>query len=437
MQYPDCDLYQKPSICNRYIELFRLEHNEHYLGADVKAKRAEFDALMPEEYHTHRIVWLAIKWKDVLNGNDDLGFPGVELSDRLAATEKKNEVYQAWLLFAKWQRDEHGPTVKRLLYERHKAMEECRQDGEHNPSLADFSTVNGKKRLNVPEQNPHNEATSVAFAMRTFEKIPNMDMEHRKAVFEAIAEAKHYTRNSDHWDSRLNKALVRININNPEPPDPIEDFNTYTKIGGASVVITSPKVAFTVTRSEETYVYKDFGIDHFSGDFSHLCDGECTAATAPVSSAVAYFWNLTNDLDDVKGLLDANKSFLTCRYNYNTAGNFLILLEEVNSGTFYNDLYVGALNTHYWFTIGRDEAIGSFGQLENLIHSDVDRITLLDTLAVLLHTSKKNFRYQMSLNTYNNGAAASTITGYIQNLDLQEVAAGSPWHYYTQQQIGG
>ena len=93
MKYPNTTFAgQKVSICNRYIELFRDEHNAHPLGITVRSLRAELDALMPEAYHSHRIVWLATKWRDVVNGNEYLGFPGLPLDAQLEATAKKDEI---------------------------------------------------------------------------------------------------------------------------------------------------------------------------------------------------------------------------------------------------------------------------------------------------------------------------------------------------------
>ncbi len=165
MKYPNTTYAgQKDSICNRYIELFRLEHNTHPLRAIAKSLRDELDALTLGILSDHRLAWLRIKWKDVLNGNDKLGFPGFPPSLHVLITAKKDEAYQAWRSFAKWQREEHDVTVKMLLRERRKAMEECRQDNAHNPTLSDFVIANGKVMLNVPAQNPHNESTNIAFA---------------------------------------------------------------------------------------------------------------------------------------------------------------------------------------------------------------------------------------------------------------------------------
>ena len=408
---------QKAVICNRYIELFRQEYNSHPLGAAFKPLRAEFDALMPEAYHTHSIVWLAIKWKDALNGNAKLGFPGVPLDNRLAATAKKDEVYQAYKMFAKWQREEHNATISMLMHERHKALEECRQDLTHSPTLEDFS-ANGKRRLNVPSSN---EATNMAFAIRAFETIPNMDNEHREAVFNAIAEARRFTRDSDFWDYKLDKELVRTNVTMPAPPDPKENYPTYAKTdpNNRYTVATNQITVTGQTRNESSYVYDDKGTGHFSGDFSHLLDYQ-SGTYSGTGVATILPWMMANDVGDGFTLQVGAKSHLRMQNNKTSTTDTMFIVEVNGIGSF-NDSSLLTYGGLFYYNPDRDETIGSFGQFRCFIHSDPDRINLFDTLGILLHGSKKDYDLIYGVSSYNSGST-DILDAIVRNLDLQEVA---------------
>ena len=422
MEFPQTTFAgQKVSICNRYIELFRQEANEHPSGVKARSLRAELNALMPEAYNGHRLIWLRIKWKDVLSGNAKLGFPGVDLDKRSAATIKKDETYQALNIFYKYQREEAKVTVKNLLYERHKAMEECRKDTFHNPALADFKRVNGKLTLDLPSKNPMNESTNIAFAMRAMEKLDSsMDDEHRHAIGKVLADMKQKGYTSTTWDNKIDKELVRVNISMPAPPDPLEDFTTYTDDDplGHTAITSSTIVGTGITRDERTLVYDDKGINNFDRNFNILVDTSISSVTG-FSACVS--WALTDDIDDINTLINANKSFLRLQHNSGTT----YILIETHLGTQYSDFNAGLIDGQtYYNDIDRDEDIGSFGQLDNEIFSDSDRTLSVDILSVLLH-AKLDLRYVFGLMSGDdNNAGSCNLT--VSNLDLQEVAVFNP-----------
>lgn len=433
MIYPNTTFAgQKVIICNRYVEQFKQEAISHQSGIDARALRAELNALMPEAYHGQRLIWLDIKWQDVLNGSESLGFPGVPLGAHLSATEKKNDGLSSLKAFYKYQREISSPTIKRLLYERHKAEKECEEDITHNPSLSHFKRENGHLTLDVPSKNPRNEATNTAFAIRALKLNPSMDDEHRQAVLIALGETRKDTRNSDFWDNKLDKENVRININLPEPPDPIEDFTTYTEFDPLSkVAITSSTITGVgMSRDEDTYVYKDKGAGHFSGDFTQLVD---ITIDNVVNSGAAVGWAMTNDIDDVRGLVVANKSFLYMSFLSGTAA-FLI---ESATGTLHSDFTVSLTEGQIsYYTLDRDEGVGSFGQLSCLIYTDVDRTIPLDSLSVLLH-AKLDLRYIFGLNTTDDNDPIRLIDITVSNLDLGEaVAFQAAWARNSNQIIG-
>jgi hypothetical protein len=196
-----------------------------------------------------------------------------------------------------------------------------------------------------------------------------------------------------------------------------EDLTTYTEVDpNARITVTAARSSFVgLTRNEDAYVYYDKGVNHFNGDFEHLLDVYLDSADA---YGIAVVWALTNLVDDWKGIIDAAGDALTFQL-YFDATNYNFILRETDAGVLSGDTYVGAIDTPYYLKIVRDESVGTYGTLYAYIYSDAARTTLLDTLSVTLNTSKKDFRYVYVTQTYND-ARTETITGYVENLDLQE-----------------
>lgn len=418
MIYPNTTFSgQEITICNRYAELFLREANEHPKGIEARALILELNTIIPEAYHDHKLIWLNIKWKDVLNGNEALGFPGVNLDVRLAATTKKDETLVALREFQKYQREENHPTIKRLLHERDKAAQKCRQDTTHNPNLASFKRVGGKLTLDVPSKKPHNESTNAAFAMRAMELIPDMDNEHRTAVAEALGDANERTKKSDFWDNKLDKELVRLNVNLPEPPDPPEDFTTFIEEDplGKVTITASTVTAISISRNERTLVHKAVNI---TGDFSHTFAATMSNNVAVGNCSV---WALANVANDSVSLIAANEDLLAVLYSNSS----YLYITESDGGTVYFD-FVASLTqgVKYYHNPARDESIGSYGQFSNMVYLDVNMTNLVVSLSVLLHSSKKDFIKVFALMSYDDNQGARTLDLEVNNLDLGLVDNG-------------
>ena len=203
----------------------------------------------------------------------------------------------------------------------------------------------------------------------------------------------------------------------------IEDFTTYIEVdSGSSLTVTSSTITgSTVTRTEDALVYKDKGVNHFDGDFTHLIDLNTSSVA---SFALAVSWALTNDIDDLKALLDGNKDFIYIQHQVGTQ----YLLSERFSGSTFFDFATLTDGQTYYVTINRDESIIPHGQLSCFIYSDSGRTTLVDTLLLALH-AKLDFRYVYGIMSFNDGNAGSTdIT--ISNLNLQEAIEISGFPFF-------
>jgi hypothetical protein len=195
---------------------------------------------------------------------------------------------------------------------------------------------------------------------------------------------------------------------------PLEDFTTYTEVDPNNrFTVTATKVDVVgLERNEDAYVYADKGVDHFDGDFEILFE---TFANSGASAFMAHAM-MSNFIDDYEGHRAANESFLAVDRD---GAEDIILVERDGAGQFPD---VSSRTVGPWYCIfERDESVGSFGTMYCFIYSDSDRLTLVDTLSIALHTSKKDFRYYYVANSVNDGNVLP-FTGYSQNHDLQEIS---------------
>ena len=197
----------------------------------------------------------------------------------------------------------------------------------------------------------------------------------------------------------------------------LEIFTTYTEVDPNSrIAVDATRITFTaLTNSEEAYVYKDFGVNHFDGDFAHYVT--VFYSSHDQNQPVATGWVLANDIDDVRGLLIGNKDAFFIRAFVATGGQFRIDLNESDGGSLATDTADLSISTIYYLKLARDESVGSFGQLQCVIYSDAARTTVVDTLSLTLRTSKKDFRYLYPLSVWKSGDA-DAATGYFENLEL-------------------
>ncbi len=167
-----------------------------------------------------------------------------------------------------------------------------------------------------------------------------------------------------------------------------------------------------LTRNEDAHLYWDKTVGHFSGDYEHLF--ECQIDSGADSGGGAAPWGLSNDIDDLNGLV-ANSKDAHFAWIFNNVGTYTIDLYEFIGGTVYSDRFTGAADTHYYCKSRRDETGGT---LQLFIYSDSARTILLDTLVVSLHENE-DFRYVWAVNSGNISAIAA-MDDFSQNLDLQE-----------------
>jgi len=197
-----------------------------------------------------------------------------------------------------------------------------------------------------------------------------------------------------------------------------QDLTTYTEVDPNSrLTVTDSKVDVVglLRNDGDTHVYKDLGIDYINGDYSNLFEVFVSAGDA---GGLFINWMLSNDIDDWNGLESANNPYHGL-YVTVVNGTIQFILKESVGGVGYQDSSIAlALSTLYYITVERKQSVGDYGTLYAKIYDDAGRTNLLDTLTVTLHI-KQNFRYIFAMNSayFDN---ANSITGYTQNLDLNE-----------------
>ena len=212
----------------------------------------------------------------------------------------------------------------------------------------------------------------------------------------------------------LTLPLLQINLIPTVKANPtLEDFTTYTEkddSGRISLVGTN-HIDTTISCNEDAWLYKDKGTAYF-GDFEHKIAVKSTL----LSYGRYAVWALTNDVDDIKGLMTAEK---TCVYvlSYPTSSTvYRIALHEQYGANDYSDVSVNlAYATWYYLTIKK---VGT--ALTCKIYSDEARTDLLDTLSLTLQANH-TFRYIFPVNSYNYGNTGR-VNDNIENLEFREAA---------------
>lgn len=197
----------------------------------------------------------------------------------------------------------------------------------------------------------------------------------------------------------------------------LEDFTTYTEVEPDDrIQVTPNNINIRHIDQEDSYVYKDLGVDYFAGDFEHLFEFVIhVMATGTQCWANA----LTNVVDDLYNVRQAN-DLLGVRFDRAGAGYRVILYETV-AGASAIDQHSGlALFTRYFVRFKRDEAVGTYGTLYcDVYPTEADRTNEANAVCNLTLTlrEKEDFRYCFACSSIDEGSAIEGRS-QIANLDI-------------------
>ena len=203
----------------------------------------------------------------------------------------------------------------------------------------------------------------------------------------------------------------------------LEDFTTYTEVDPNSHIglVGTNHVDFKAYRNEDAYLYKDKGAGHFT-DFDHKIDARINSETG---NNYPYVWSVTNDVDDIKGLADAHKSFIGIIIGYSSG--YKIQIEEYywdgsTEHDYTSSYFTPTAGTWYYFWIHKAGTAFTLEIYDTAAHRDAHGSTgRLATLSLTLHENTSK-RYVFVANTYNDAVGTNTDLD-IENLDLQEGGA--------------
>jgi hypothetical protein len=181
----------------------------------------------------------------------------------------------------------------------------------------------------------------------------------------------------------------------------------------SKITIAENELVFAnVNMLENATVQKDFGVDHFSGDFTERFKIKITSASA--TGVRAYVWALTNSQDNMRSLITGNGDYLGLFSWLAGGGVYYLGLEEVLAGSSSQSSVAIAKDAEYYISIIRDESIGTYGRLTLNIYSDSARTSLFGSTYLTLR-AKKDFRYKRAFGSYASGNP-STISGIISHI---------------------
>lgn len=190
-----------------------------------------------------------------------------------------------------------------------------------------------------------------------------------------------------------------------------EDFTAYTEVDPSSdlTVDTNSIVVDTMTRGVDAGVYKDFGVDHFTGDFTFTWDFNFESSNGGSDSAASVFaltqnYLLTRDARDV-----GNNGFDI--YISASAPNIITFLRDWQNDSADQTSEIYPPPKRFWFTLTRS---GTSIALQ--IHTDASRTTLYDTLNIN-QSSAHAYRYLYPLSSLSSAWRPDhQITGTIRDL---------------------
>jgi hypothetical protein len=195
----------------------------------------------------------------------------------------------------------------------------------------------------------------------------------------------------------------------------VENFSTYTEVDSASdITVTATKIdVSSMRRDADSGVYNTIGAGHF-GDFEHLITLYITAT--PDYGAYAGFWAVTNGQYTAQDMTDATTGMLCYLFENGGDAEELYITDNTNTN---NDVMTINPGASYYLTIAR-----SGTTLTCEVYSDSGRTSLIDTLSITCGTGT----YSTIASGFSRDSSSfvpdAVATWYVENLDLQEAAAG-------------
>ena len=198
-----------------------------------------------------------------------------------------------------------------------------------------------------------------------------------------------------------------------------EDFTSYTEVEPDDrIQKTANHIDFYCRRDEDAYLYKDFGVGHFS-DFEHLIDFRTTDMVT--NFQMFGLWDLANEVDNQYGIGNANPHIFVRAYR--TGGGIeTIEMYEGYDNNWYGDVWSFFVNNVWYYLrikkFGTALTCRIWTDATDRDNNDIEATSYKDQLTLTLHDDH-SFRYIYACITWNDGQTYY-CNGDIENLYLEE-----------------
>ena len=215
-----------------------------------------------------------------------------------------------------------------------------------------------------------------------------------------------------------------------------EDFSTFTKAGAdqARITTTADRASWTtLRRDDQAYLYKDYGVGYFAGEFTIDFDlrfSDIEAGDASNRPFVDVFV-----LDTVIGTEpNQGASAISVRPKQNAGVDDTFWFRLAVAGGSEDNLVIRNINTTYYCRVIRSAT----NVVTLSVYSDAARNNLIFTLGT--RSTATALRYVLTAVSMESGNdPADHSTGYIENLDLdpllQSGSANLPCEFIVRQPI--
>ena len=200
----------------------------------------------------------------------------------------------------------------------------------HKAACLTLHSLDGFTQLVPAEYDAARQKQAAKVALSPAETAALKTMDDRQA-------AKITAKADTNWDADIDlEKIPRLGVVG-EPPDPTEDFTTYTEVDpNGHIAITSASLitCTLMARGESCYVYADKGVGHFAGDFTHLVDA-LVSARSSYSASMASFWGVGNAVGDVNTRQNGGDKMLDASWLDGNSGNtaaIFYLIENNEAG---------------------------------------------------------------------------------------------------------
>lgn len=197
-----------------------------------------------------------------------------------------------------------------------------------------------------------------------------------------------------------------------------EDFSGYTEEDGNNhiTLVGTDHIDFDAYQNEDAWLRYDYGANYFKTYFKHTFNMKVVTDPVPEDGIMASVWALTNDLDDLQGLIAGSKDFVSLYIwkdptdTINGGAPCFVLREQDGAGSTAEISAELTEGTTYSVAI---ERVGTSLTAYIYVAS-----TLFSTLAITL-TGGNNYRYMIPALTANDGSAEHTDID-IDNLKIEK-----------------